>query len=115
VRSRRRNDRLLRLAGIFAPLAASLLFIPLRRILPRPAWIAGLLFGLWLLATVGVGDPLSPDNIDFSILSPTWLAVTLVCLTALLFGMTFSAVVALLDATAVVAAVAVVGALTEIV
>ena len=88
-------------AGIFFPLATSLLFIPLRRILPRRAWIAGLLFGLLLLATLGVSDPLSPDNIDFSILSPTWLAVTLVCLTAFLFGMTFSAIVAQLDATLV--------------
>ena len=35
------------------------------------------------------------------ILSPLWLAVTLVCLTALLFGMTFSALVARLDATVV--------------
>ena len=88
-------------AGILVPLVSSLFFIPLRRILPRPAWIAGSLFGLLLLATFGVSDPLSPDNVDFRILSPLWLAVTLVCLTALLFGMTFSALVARLDATLV--------------
>ena len=86
-------------AGLLIPLASSLVFIPLRRILPRPAWISGSLFGLLLLATFGVGDPLSPDNVDFVILSPTWLAVTLVCVTALLFGVTFSAIVARLDAT----------------
>jgi hypothetical protein len=86
-------------AGIFIPLATSLLFIPLRQILPQRAWIAGPLFGLLLLATLGVADPMSPDNIDFAILSPSWLAVTLVCLTALLFGMTFSSIVAGLDAT----------------
>ncbi len=88
-------------AGLLIPLASSLVFIPLRRILPRPAWISGSLFGLLLLATFGVSDPLSPDNVDFVILSPTWLAVTLVCLTALLFGVTFSAIVARLDATLV--------------
>lgn len=88
-------------AGLLIPLASSLVFIPLRRILPRTSWIAGSLFGLLLLATFGVSDPLSPDNVDFVILSPTWLAVTLVCLTALLFGVTFSAIVARLDATLV--------------
>ncbi len=88
-------------AGILIPLVSSLVFIPLRRILPRPAWAAGALFGLLLLATFGVSDPLSPDNVDFSILSPLWLAVTLVCATALLFGMTFSALVARFDATLV--------------
>ena len=59
------------------------------------------LFGLLLLASFGVSDPLSPDNVDFAILNPTWLAVTLVCLTALLFGATFSALVARFDATLV--------------
>ena len=88
-------------AGLLIPLASSIVFIPLRRILPRPASVSGSLFGLLLLATFGVSDPLSPDNVDFVILSPTWLAVTLVCLTALLFGVTFSALVALLDATLV--------------
>ena len=88
-------------AGILIPLVSSLVFIPLRRILPRPAWIAGGLFGLLLLASFGVSDPLSPDNVDFAILSPTWLAVTLVCLTALLYGTTFSALVARFDATLV--------------
>ena len=88
-------------AGLLIPLASSLVFIPLRRILPRPAWVSGSLFGLLLLATFGVSDPLSPDNVDFVILSPTWLAVALVCVTALLFGVTFSALVARLDATLV--------------
>jgi hypothetical protein len=88
-------------AGILIPLVSSLVFIPLRRILPRPAWIAGALFGLLLLATFGLSDPLSPDNVDFSILSPLWLAVTLVCLTALLYGATFGVLVARMDATLV--------------
>jgi hypothetical protein len=44
---------------------------------------------------------LSPDNVDFSILRPLWLAVVLVCATAVLFGMTFSALVARFDDTLV--------------
>ena len=88
-------------AGILVPLVSSLAFIPLRRILPRPAWIAGVLFGLLLLASFGVSNPLSPDNVDFAILSPLWLAVTLVCATALLYGATFGALVARFDATLV--------------
>ncbi|HUV18735.1 MAG TPA: hypothetical protein VMW33_09670 [Ilumatobacteraceae bacterium] len=88
-------------AGLLIPLASSIVFIPLRRVLPRTSWIAGSLLGLLLLATFGVSDPLSPDNVDFVILTPTWLAVTLVCLTAVLFGVTFSAIVARLDATLV--------------
>jgi len=48
-----------------------------------------------------VADPLSPDNSDFSILEPVWLAVGLLCATAILFGTTFAAIVAKLDATLV--------------
>ncbi|MEO7398304.1 MAG: hypothetical protein ABIW84_07060 [Ilumatobacteraceae bacterium] len=86
-------------SAILIPVAASFLFIPLRRLWPTRAWIAGLVFGVILLGTVGVDDPLSPDNVDFAILSPLLLAVTLVSATAVLFGMTFAALVARLDAT----------------
>ena len=40
----------------------------------------------------------APDNRDFAILRPTWLAVTLVVSLALLFGVTFTALAARLDA-----------------
>ena len=46
-----------------------------------------------------VTGPLSQDSVDFIILSPPWLGVTLVAATALLFGMTFTALAARLDAT----------------
>ena len=85
--------------GILVPLAAALLFVPLRRVLPNKAWIAGLALGVILLGFFGVTDPLAPDSVDFIILSPRWLAVTLVSATALLFGMTFTALAARLDAT----------------
>ncbi len=85
-------------AGIILPLIAAFSFVPLRRVLPTRAWIAGLAYGLILLATFGVDDPLAADNIDFRLLSPLWLAVTLIAATALLFGMTFAAITARLDA-----------------
>jgi len=85
--------------GILVPLAAALLFVPLRWVLPNRAWIAGLAFGVILLGFFGVTDPLEPDSVDFIILGPPWLAVTLVSATALLFGMTLAALAARLNAT----------------
>lgn len=85
-------------AGIILPLAAAVMFIPVRRILPRSAWVVGLAYGLILLALFGVDDPLAPENIDFRILTPLWLAVTLITATALLFGLTLAAITARLDA-----------------
>lgn len=85
--------------GLLIPLFSSLVFLALRRVLPQSAWIAGLVFGIVLLGTFGVDDPLSPENIDFAILTPRWLAVALVTATALLFGMTFTAIAAQFDAT----------------
>jgi hypothetical protein len=84
-------------AGLLVPAGASLLYLAFRRFLPGPAWIGGLIFGLLLLATFGVDDPLSSDNVDFKILAPLPLAVTLVMVTALLFGVTFAALAARLD------------------
>ncbi len=51
-----------------------------------------------LLGVIGVGDPLSPENRDFALLEPAWLAVALVVGVALLFGVTFTALAARLDA-----------------
>lgn len=76
------------------PLLASFIFLALRRVLPQVTWLAGLVFGVMPL---GVDDPLSPENVDFAILAPRWLAVLLVSSTALLFGMTFAAIAARLD------------------
>jgi hypothetical protein len=84
--------------GVLSPVAASFLYLLGRRILPNRAWMAGLVYGAALLATFGVSDPLSPDNIDFRILTPLPVAVALVALTALLFGTTFTAIAARLDA-----------------
>lgn len=78
------------LGGIFAALA----FVVMRRWLPRTAGPAGLVAGVLLLGTIGVTDAMSPDNKDFAILRPTWLAVAL----ALLFGVTFTALASRFDA-----------------
>jgi hypothetical protein len=85
-------------AGILVPVAVALPFVAFRWFLPNISWVAGLAYGVILLGVLGVDDPLAPDNRDFFILSPTWLAVALVSATALLFGMTFAALSAKLDA-----------------
>jgi hypothetical protein len=87
--------------GLLIPVVTSFAFILMRRLLPSRAWVTGAVYGLLLLATFGVTDPLSRDNSDFLILEPVWLAVGLVCATAILFGTTFAAIVAKLDATLV--------------
>jgi len=87
--------------GLLIPVVTSFAFILMRRLLPRRAWVTGAVYGLLLLATFGVTDPLSRDNSDFLILEPVWLAVGLVCATAILFGTTFATIVAKLDATVV--------------
>ena len=83
--------------GVLGGVLAALALVVVRRWLPSKAGPAGLAVGVLLLGTIGVGDALSPDNRDFAILRPTWLAVTLVVLTALLFGVTFTALAARLD------------------
>jgi hypothetical protein len=84
--------------GLFGGLLTALGFVLVRRWLPTTAGSAGLVAGILLLGTIGVGDAMSPDNVDFAILRPTWLAVTLIVVVALLFGVTFTALAARLDA-----------------
>jgi hypothetical protein len=84
--------------GLFGGILAALGFVLVRRWLPTTAGPAGLIAGILLLGTIGVGDAMSPDNVDFAILRPTWLAVTLIVVVALLFGVTFTALAARLDA-----------------
>lgn len=84
--------------GLFGGLLAAFVFVLLRRWLPTTAGPAGVVVGILLLGTIGVSDAMSPDNVDFAILRPTWLAVTLIVVVALLFGVTFTALAARLDA-----------------
>lgn len=80
--------------GVFGGLVCAFGYLLVRSWLPSTAWQAGLVVGLVALGTIGVADPLSPDNSDFTILDPLWLAVGLLAGTALLFGVTFTAIVA---------------------
>ena len=84
--------------GILGGVVSALGFLVVRRWLPAIAGPAGLVAGVLLLGTIGVSDAMSPNNKDFAILRPTWLAVTLVVTLALLFGVTFTALAARLDA-----------------
>ncbi len=84
--------------GLAGGLVAGAGYVVLRRWLPTRAGFAGVVVGLVLLGTIGVGDAMSPENNDFVILGPTWLAITLIVAIALLFGVTFTSLAARLDA-----------------
>jgi hypothetical protein len=83
---------------VFFPAAAALVYLALRHFLPNPIAVAGLIFGILLLGTFGVDDPMSPENVDFEILSPLLLAVAGITALALLFGLTFSVLATRFDA-----------------
>lgn len=85
-------------AGIFGGLICGFGYLLARPWLPSTAGRSGLVVGSVALGTIGVSDPLSPDNSDFAILDPLWLAVILLAGTALLFGVTFTAVAARVEA-----------------
>ncbi len=85
-------------AGVFAGLIGGGLYKLLRRWLPGPARLAGAVVGMMVLALIGVvSGMLNSSNKDFTLLSPSWLAVTMVIAGALLFGMCIAAVHERLD------------------
>lgn len=83
--------------GILGGIVGGLLYVALRRWLPRPAWLGGLALGSLLLVVIARLDPLSPNNRDFTILHPTWLAVVLVAVLFPLFGLTVAPLIERLD------------------
>ena len=83
--------------GIAGGVVGGLLYVVVRRWLPRPAWLAGLTLGALLLVVFARLDPLSPHNRDFSILHPAWLAVVLVAVLFPLFGLTVAPLVERLE------------------
>ena len=87
--------------GVGGGLVTAIAFLLVRRWLPSTAGPAGLVAGLLLIGTLGVSDPFSPDNVDFAILRPTWLAIVAVTVTGLLFATTYTAIAARLDHLAV--------------
>lgn len=77
--------------GVFGGLVTGVLFVLLRRWLPAGR-AGGLVFGALLLVAVGPHlDPLRPDNPDFDIVGPGWLAVVVFSAMALLHGMVVAA------------------------
>jgi hypothetical protein len=86
--------------GLGGGMVTAFAFLVVRRWLPSTAGPAGLVAGVILVGTLGVLDPLSPDNVDFAILRPTWLAIASVVATGMLFACTFTALAARLDIVA---------------
>jgi MFS family permease len=72
--------------GMLTGLLGGILFIVVRRWLPRSAAWRGLVFGLFLLATAGT-LVIDPNNPDFTVLGPAWLNVAMYALLYLTFGM----------------------------
>ena len=72
--------------GILIGTVIGLSYMAVRRWLPRGIW-GGLTFGLGLLLIQGTrSDPLRPDNPDFGIVGPGWLAVIAFSLVVIGYG-----------------------------
>jgi len=83
--------------GLFGGLICIMAYLVIRAWLPARAGMAGLVMGTIVTGTLGVADALSPDNGDFAILTPLWLAIFLLVGTGFLFATTFTALAARLD------------------
>jgi len=69
-------------------------YLLLRRWLPQ-GYLGGLAYGVLLLLLVGARlDPLRPDNIDFVVLGPDWLALLSFAALAIAFGVLLTALAA---------------------
>lgn len=84
--------------GLGGGVLTSVAYLAVRRWLPDNAGQAGLIGAALMIGTLGVVDPLSPDNVDFAILSPRWFAVAILLATAVLFVTTFTGLAAYLEA-----------------
>ena len=73
-------------AGIFSGILSAAIYVLIRGWLPA-GWSGGVAFGLLhLVVAATVVDPLRPDNRDFDIVGPGWLAVALFGATCVLHG-----------------------------
>lgn len=83
--------------GLFSGLAASALFLLLRRWLPTGR-LCGLAFGLLLLVVAATRiEPLRADNPDFGIVGPGWLALVAFSAVVVVQGMLVAALAARLS------------------
>lgn len=71
-------------AGAALGMGGGLAYVALRRWLPSRG--TGLVFGLLMLAISG-RLLVNPDNVDFEILDPAWLGITMFALLPILFGL----------------------------
>jgi len=78
---------LLILGGLLG-MIGGILYLAIRGVLPRNAWLAGVAFGVVLLALSG-RLLVDPNNLDFVILSPLPVAVALFSALPLVFGLVF--------------------------
>ena len=81
-------------AGAALGMGGGLAYVAIRRWLPNQ--VRGLAFGLLMLAVSG-RVLVNPDNIDFVILDPAWLAITMFALLPILFGLLIVPLQALLE------------------
>ncbi|HYZ92012.1 MAG TPA: hypothetical protein VFA34_06405 [Actinomycetota bacterium] len=79
---------LLLFVGIGFGLVGAMMLAVVGRFLFRRAWLGGMVLGILALGIFARTDPLSPDNSDFTILSPVALAVGMICALFVLYGMT---------------------------
>ena len=83
--------------GLPAGFASAVLYALVRPALP-PGRAGGVYLGLLLLVFAGTTiDPLRPENADFDLLSPSWLAVLVFTALAVFQGLVVTAVGARLD------------------
>jgi hypothetical protein len=83
--------------GILGGIVFAGLYLVVRRFLPSGR-LGGASFGLGLLIVAGTTlDPLRPENPDFDIVGPGWLAVVVFSALAIMFGVTLAAVLARLS------------------
>ncbi|MCW2811366.1 MAG: hypothetical protein JWP61_1824 [Friedmanniella sp.] len=77
--------------GVPAGMLTALSYVVLHRALPRGP-VGGLVLGAVLIAALGARiDPLRPNNVDFDLVGPGWLAVLVYCLLALATGVAVAA------------------------
>ncbi len=70
--------------GIFGGLVTGVAYMLVRRLFPKGR-LGGFIFGaVLLIALASRFDPLRPDNVDFNLVSPDWLAV--LAFSAIFFG-----------------------------
>lgn len=79
---------LLVFVGIGFGVVGALVLAVVGRFLPKRAWMGGAALGVLVLGLFARSDPLSPDNRDFTILSPVALAVAMIAILFVVYGMT---------------------------